>query len=57
MPTGDGREVIREKIDVLETEYAPGSGGAAQPVLSKVRAFLAPVLKTAGSGGLKVSRA
>lgn len=54
MPTGDGRDVIREKVDVLETEYAPGSGGVAQPYFPKVQAFLAPLLK--GAGGLRVGR-
>jgi hypothetical protein len=56
MPTGDGREVIRKKIDVLETEWRPGSGGAAQPILTKVRKMLEPLLS--GSGfGLQVIRA
>lgn len=54
MPTGDGRDVIREKIDVLETEYAPGSGGVAQPYFPKVQALLAPLLKS--GGGLRVGR-
>jgi hypothetical protein len=53
-PTGDGRDVIREKVDVLETEYAPGSGGVAQPYFPKVQALLAPLLKSAG--GLRVGR-
>ena len=48
MPTGNGREVIRKKVDVLETEYAPGAGGSVQPVLAKVRAYLAPLLKGGG---------
>jgi hypothetical protein len=56
MPTGDGREVIRKKIDVLETEYRPGSGGAAQPVLTRVRALLGPLLSS-GFGKIKVVRA
>jgi len=56
MPTGDGREVIREKIDVLETEWAPGSGGAAQPIFAKVQAFLAPLLNSGGLGRMKVTR-
>jgi hypothetical protein len=56
MPTGDGREVIRKKIDVLETEYRPGSGGAAQPVLTRVRALLQPLLKI-GFGQIKTVRA
>lgn len=57
MPTGDGREVIREKVDVLETEYAPGAGGAPQPYLAKVMAFLEPLISTGGFGGIKVIRA
>ena len=55
-PTGDGREVIREKVDVLETEYAPGAGGSPQPVFVKVRAFLAPLFSTGGLGRIKVTR-
>lgn len=57
MPTSDGRELIREKIDVLENEWAPGSGGInPQPIFTKVRAFLAPLLSAGGSGGLRVTR-
>lgn len=56
MPSGDGREVIRKKIDVLETEYAPGSGGAPQPILTKARALIEPLLSS-GFGGLRVIRA
>lgn len=56
MPTGDGREVIRKKIDVLETEWKPGSGGATQPVLTRVRALLNPLLKV-GFGQIKTVRA
>lgn len=57
MPTGDGREVIREKVDVLETEYAPGAGGAPQPFFAKVNALLQPLLSAGGFGGIKVIRA
>lgn len=46
MPSGDGREVIREKVDVLETEYALGAGGSPQPSFHKVLRFLEPLLKT-----------
>ena len=56
MPTGNGREVIRKKVDVLETEYAPGAGGAPQPILARVRALLSPLL-SGGFGRLKVTRA
>jgi hypothetical protein len=57
MPTGTGREVIREKVDVLETEFAAGAGGSPQPYLAKVRALLAPLLSTSGTAGLKTLRA
>lgn len=56
MPSGDGREVIREKVDVLETEYAPGSGANPQPALSKAKALIAPLLRN-GSGRIVVIRA
>lgn len=56
MPTGDGREVIRKKIDVLETQWAPGSGGNAQPVFAKVQALLAPLMTSGGFGGLTSGR-
>lgn len=56
MPTGDGREIIREKVDVLETEYAPGAGGAPQPYFAKVRASLGALLKGSASGRLPVIR-
>jgi hypothetical protein len=49
----DTREIVREKVDVIETEYAPG--GAQTPNLRKAYAFLIPVLKSVSS--LKVSRA
>lgn len=54
-PSGDGREVIREKVDVLETEYRPGAGGNPQPALTKARALLEPLLRS--GGGLTVGRA
>lgn len=54
-PSGDGREVIREKVDVLETEYRPGAGGNPQPALTKARAMLEPLLRS--GGGLAVGRA
>lgn len=51
MPTGDGREVIRKKVDVLETEWAPGSGSAPPLVLPKVTGLLAPLLDGGGGSG------
>lgn len=44
LPTGDGREVIREKLDVLETEYAPKGVGVSVPIPTKAMSFLAPIL-------------
>jgi len=55
MPTGDGRDKIREKLDVIETEWAPGSGGSDQPFLSKVRALMVPLFRS-GEGRLKAIR-
>ena len=48
LPNGDGREVIREKVDVLETEYAKTGSSAAQPQLVKAEALLAPLLSNSG---------
>ena len=55
MPTGEGREVIRKKVDVLETAYAPGAGGSPQPVFEKARALLTPLLSTS-LGAIQVRR-
>lgn len=44
LPTSDGREVIREKVDVLETEYAPRGTSVAAPTPTKVLAILRPVM-------------
>lgn len=57
MPTGDGRAIKKEKVDVIETEYTDGASGAPQPMLTKVDTLLAPLLKGAGSGGpIRVER-
>ena len=57
MPTGDGREVIHEKVDVIETDYSPGSsGGSPQPRLVKVLAILSPLLRTSGFSCLQSTR-
>lgn len=51
LPNSDGREVIREKIDVLETEYAPSSsGGTPSPVFTKALALLEPLFDASVSG-------
>jgi len=56
-PTGDGREVIREKVGPLETEYTAGAGGTVQPVFNKVWDLLLPLMKNQGGGRLGVVRA
>lgn len=56
-PTGSGREVVRTKVDVLETEYAPQGSGSVEPEFNKAEAMLAPLLASGGAFGLTVSRA
>lgn len=56
-PTGTGREVIRTKVDVLETEYAPRGSGSVTPQFNKAEALLAPLLTSGGAFGLTVTRA
>lgn len=43
MPTQNGPVIIREKVDVIETEYSERNS-MIQPALSRVDAFLAPLL-------------
>lgn len=54
-PIGDGREVIKEKIGAIETEYQPSGQRAILPVFSKVEALLRPLLRS--GGGLSTYRA
>lgn len=54
LPVETGREVLVQKVDVIETEYAPGSSAA--PVLRRAFGFLEALFKT-GAGGLVVNRA
>lgn len=56
-PTGTGREVIRTKVDVIETEYAPRGSGSVTPQFNKAEALLAPLLASGGAFGLTVIRA
>lgn len=54
-PTTDGKFLIREKIDVIENEWQPGSS-SGQPNLTLFEAFIAPLLQTS-TGGVTVKRA
>lgn len=44
--TGTGREVVKEKVDVIEVEYAPGGGHVVQAVFAKAMAFLQPLFNS-----------
>lgn len=52
MPSGDGREVVRERVEgAVDVQYSPGSGNNPQPEFTAARALLAPLLISALSGG------
>ncbi len=48
MPNGTGREVLRTKVDVIETEYAKSGSGTVTPELNQAMAILAPLLESNG---------
>lgn len=48
-PTGDGRQTISEKVDVLEVHYSDQDGSVVQPVFTKAYAILQPLLKFASA--------
>lgn len=50
MPAGTGREVIKEKVDVIEVQYAEQGSGSVQPVFTKAEALLAPLLERGVTG-------
>jgi hypothetical protein len=47
-PTGTGQAVIREKLDVLETEYEAGQSPAPQPIFTKANQWLRPLFGNSG---------
>lgn len=49
MPNSDGREVIRKKVDVIETEYS-SQGGPVKPVFAKAMALIEPLFQSAVTG-------
>lgn len=49
MPNGTGRSIIRQKVDVIETEYEPTGSGSVQPELNKAMAFLSPLFSDGDS--------
>lgn len=57
MPTGDGREVIKKKVDVLETTYAETGAATPQPTLTAFYNILGPLLSSGGAFTLDMDRA
>jgi hypothetical protein len=49
-------QVLREKVDVIETQYAEGQGNGLVPFLRKATNFLAPLLNGSGAGLSTVTR-
>lgn len=45
-PTGSGREIVRQKVDVIETEYAKTGSGSVTREFNKAFDILKPLLKT-----------
>jgi hypothetical protein len=52
-PTGTGQEPTREKVDVIEVEYARRGTGTITPQFNKAMAFLDPLL-SGNTGGFSV---
>lgn len=48
-PTGTGREIVKQKVDAIETEYAKQGSGTVSREFNKAHDFLQPLLKE-GSG-------
>lgn len=49
-PNGTGREVVREKVGEIETEYASTGSGVLNPIFSRAEALLQPLFGSEGSG-------
>lgn len=56
-PTGTGREIVKEKADVLEVQYAPTGSGTVTPQFNKAEDLLSPLLKSGGAFSLVTARA
>lgn len=49
-PNGAGREVIREKVDVVEVQYNPTGNSTVRPRFHKVDRWLEPLMKSSSFG-------
>lgn len=50
-PTGNGREVLKEKVDVVEVQYAEKGINVARPTFTSVNSFLKDLIKGGLSSG------
>lgn len=53
-PTGNGKEVTKEKVDVVEVEYSEKGINVARPTFTKVNGFLRDLVK-AGNGFISIA--
>lgn len=56
MPTGAGREVIMERVDIVQVQYAESGDTNPQPIFTKAEALLKPLLKSGLFGSLRSLR-
>ena len=54
-PTGNGKEVIKEKVDVVEVQYSEKGINVARPTFTSVNSFLKDLLKSGLSSGYLTS--
>lgn len=53
MPTGTGREVVMERVDVVQVQYAESGNTNPQPIFTKAEALLKPLFKSGLFGSLR----
>lgn len=56
LPNGTGREIIREKVDVIEREFKPMGSTVVAPVLTKALAMLEPLFDNSSGFALTTRR-
>lgn len=56
MPTGSGREVVMERVDVVQVQYAESGNTNPQPIFTKAEALLKPLFKSGLFGSLRSLR-
>lgn len=56
MPSSTGREVVMEKVDVVQVQYAESGNANPQPIFTKAEALLRPLFKQGLYGSLRSLR-